>query len=141
MTIKCYNKPNRRTPRTFNAKDVGRIACAAIENGEDEKEIIARVAICIPKLQELLEKVRDFKNKVAKPIETAIKTIDLILDYARQIEAIVIRIPILGTKLKVIIILVIENLEKVRDLLQIILDFVNLFDIENLGRALDYGNQ
>lgn len=38
----------RRPPRELKAKDVGRMACAAVANGESQKEIKKEVDKCLP---------------------------------------------------------------------------------------------
>ena len=71
MTIKCYNKPRRTRARTFTAKDVGRIACYAKEDGVLENDIIAALEDCIDfkdkkACQEVEEKLKDkeFENEL-----------------------------------------------------------------------------
>jgi hypothetical protein len=48
VPVKCFNKPNRRFPRTFKARDVGRIACAAVEDGVSPSEIRLEMQPCVP---------------------------------------------------------------------------------------------
>ena len=38
----------RRPPRELKARDVGRMACAAVQNGESQKEIKREVDKCLP---------------------------------------------------------------------------------------------
>jgi len=43
MTIVCINRPNRTYPRRYTAKDVGRIACYAMDAGATQQEIISEL--------------------------------------------------------------------------------------------------
>lgn len=47
MPKKCYYKPNRARKRTFTAKDVGRIACASLSDGESRTRIRNEVDKCL----------------------------------------------------------------------------------------------
>lgn len=48
MPLKCYVKPLRRFRRTFKARDVGRIACAAVADGVTPAEIRQEMRECVP---------------------------------------------------------------------------------------------
>lgn len=47
MPLKCYQKPNRTKVRTFTAKDVGRIACYAIDDGALKSDVRREVDKCL----------------------------------------------------------------------------------------------
>lgn len=82
MTVKCYNKPNRTRVRTFTAKDVGRIACAAIEDGVSEADIITALEECI-----------NFDDKKACE-ETKQKLDDAKFENELLIAAVILAIPL-----------------------------------------------
>lgn len=60
MTIKCYNKPKRSKRRTFTAKDVGRITCEALKDGESPESVRDEVVKCLT----LSEECQAAKDKV-----------------------------------------------------------------------------
>ena len=43
MPLKCYDKPNRKHPRVFSARDVGRITAYARQDGANDAELIANI--------------------------------------------------------------------------------------------------
>jgi hypothetical protein len=43
MVLKCYNKPNRKKPRVYTARDVGRITAYARQDGADDAELLAQI--------------------------------------------------------------------------------------------------
>lgn len=47
-SLKCYYKPFRTFPRTFKARDVGRIACKAVAQGVPPADIRQELAECVP---------------------------------------------------------------------------------------------
>lgn len=69
MPIVCIDRPNRTKVRTFSAKDVGRIACKAVEAGESPAEIVKQLEECLGKQlcdrerirQELLDYLNSFE--------------------------------------------------------------------------------
>lgn len=46
MTVKCYYKPTRSTPRLFTTKDLARIACKLKEQGADDAQILEAALSC-----------------------------------------------------------------------------------------------
>lgn len=44
MTRKCYNKPNRKQPRVFTARDAGRVVAYARNDGANDAELMANIA-------------------------------------------------------------------------------------------------
>lgn len=46
--LKCYRRPNRKEPRTFNAQAAARAVCAAVKAGVSPSEIRAQMARCVP---------------------------------------------------------------------------------------------
>jgi len=47
MTMVCYNRPNRKNPRVFTAKDVKRISKYALDDGANAFEILAGVGFAL----------------------------------------------------------------------------------------------
>jgi len=48
VPLKCFNKPLRRFARHFSARDVGRIACTAVEQGVAPADIRTAMQDCVP---------------------------------------------------------------------------------------------
>lgn len=97
--LHCYDKKVRKRARTFTAKDVGRITCAAIEDGEDPREVLARAALCIPKLQEVLKKLEELRQRVIGPLEKVRKAIVFVKDIVDEVDDVltkISKIPIIG---------------------------------------------
>lgn len=63
MTIKCFNKPNRTTVRTYTAKDVGRITCYAINAGVSKQSIQKEIEKCLGDVCKR-EEVNEFATNV-----------------------------------------------------------------------------
>lgn len=78
MAIKCYNKPARARARTFTAKDVGRIVCYAIEDGESKADIRKAIAKCLDDGEETCDEVRE-ENKKWRNVAIAISAVAGIL--------------------------------------------------------------
>lgn len=60
MTMKCYDKPNRKKPRVFTAKDCGRIVCYAIADGANPQDVREAISECLPqqcKYDEILDQL------------------------------------------------------------------------------------
>lgn len=47
MTVKCYYKPTRSTPRLFTPKDLARIACRLKSQGISDEQILAASLECL----------------------------------------------------------------------------------------------
>lgn len=47
MTIKCYYKPTRTTPRLFSTKDLARIACKLKQQGVSDDQILEASLTCL----------------------------------------------------------------------------------------------
>lgn len=47
-TLRCYYKPFRRLPRTFDAKGAARAVCAAVKAGVPPQELRNAFAECVP---------------------------------------------------------------------------------------------
>lgn len=75
MPRKCYYKPNRKTPRTFGAKDVGRVACAAVANGSSPEDIRKEVEKCIPLESKECEEAKDSVTRFAAAAGAAVAII------------------------------------------------------------------
>lgn len=48
QTLRCRFIPNRARKRTFTARDVGRIACEALKDGETLGELRKQLERCVP---------------------------------------------------------------------------------------------
>jgi hypothetical protein len=64
MPIKCYNKPNRKKPRVYTARDVGRIVAYARNDGASDTLLIAYIlqSFGVRKLQCIIYKILDILN-------------------------------------------------------------------------------
>lgn len=87
MPRKCYNKPNRSAPRLFRAKDVGRVACAALENGESPAKIRAAVAECVGSQDEECEKAKESLKLYAGAVSAALALVAFFLPVARGLKS------------------------------------------------------
>lgn len=60
MPLKCFQKPNRKEPRTWKAKNVGQVYCLALRGGVTRAELEAEIRKCVephrdPRSSEALE--------------------------------------------------------------------------------------
>lgn len=86
MATRCYNKPNRTRERTFTARDVGRIACAAVQDGVTRRDLQREIARCVPNEEIDCEKIRSFI-----PIIISVATAAIVLLRTTQPVLVVIR--------------------------------------------------
>ncbi len=84
MAVKCYIKPNRSKPRTFSAKDVGRITCAAVEDGVSQTSIREEVSKCV-QVDKECEEVRDKLKQAEAVIAISIVVLAVVIPAFRVV--------------------------------------------------------
>lgn len=94
MPLICRVRPNRRFPRTFKARDVGRIACAAVENGVSPQEIRIELRDCVPCAED--EDSRRILNEALAALQQSQSIIGVVVTLVSAIAAALVGVQLVG---------------------------------------------
>lgn len=90
MPIKCTFKPNRKRVRTFTAKDVGRIACAAVQDGVSRRDIRLEIGKCIDDSEDECQKIRQLVPIILNAALAIVALLAIALPVLRVIRQILL---------------------------------------------------
>lgn len=139
--IKCRHFAVRTKKRVFTAKDVGRIAKYAIQDGASEKAVVVQVALRVGYLRDWLLRINELVKKVLPVIESTTAFLEDTLVVLKSIERFLVAVSLLfvfvglGEVLAVLVarIKVFEKrIDDLRVFVADIRDLVETFDISEV---------
>jgi hypothetical protein len=92
--LKCYYKPFRRTPRTFNAKAVARVVCAAIRDGTAPQEIRQEMSRCMACTED--EQSKRLIDQAVQAVAASSSQLELMITLIGALVAVIAAVQLVG---------------------------------------------
>lgn len=143
----CINRPNRTRKRVFTARDCGRIARYAFDDGADRIEIMTRVAkglgvssnIC--RIRNAINVLLDIRVIVAEILISTGGASLLAAVISILSSPLIKRIPVLGTRL-ILLLAILVNIQKIIDTVNAAIDQIGFLEtlIDDITLACELTN-